>query len=339
MMKCSTEQRFDENDPRSRIGSRVCYISGVLIGASLGGVEAVVAGLLGYEVFFRGTSAYWHQIAYHSAAWAVLGFLVGRVWDRQLQLQQAFEIIRTQYEDLRTNQQQLIQAEKLAVIGRLAASVAHEIRNPLGIMRSSAGLVAEDLPPDHPGQKPLEFIRDEIDRLSGLIESLLVFAKPKQPLPARTGVTALLDRAMEFMAAEFRKRKIEIRRQYEPSVPEAFVDPDQIYQVFLGLLLNATQAIRQDGAITVRTSLRRDPANGKETLTISVSDTGNGIPAENLERVFEPFFTTREEGTGLGLAVAKQIVTGHGGTIQASGAPERGATFSIDLPVPQAVAA
>jgi two-component system sensor histidine kinase HydH len=205
-------------------------------------------------------------------------------------------------------------------------------------MRSSASLVAEDLAPDHPGQKPLEFIRDEIDRLSNLIEGLLVFAKPKQPLLVRASVNALLERSMDFMNTEFRKRNIELSRELAAPLPEAYVDPDQIHQVFLGLILNSMQAVKENGRIRVKTALFQDPGTGADRIRISVSDSGSGISPENLEKIFEPFFTTKQEGTGLGLAVARQIITGHGGRIAASSPPGQGATFDILLPLPHVAA-
>jgi two-component system, NtrC family, sensor histidine kinase HydH len=318
--------------------ARVCHVCGTSIGVLFGILDAWSAKLMGYEVLFRGAPAFWHQVLFHVVVFGALGFAFGRAWDRRAQLKKALEVIQRQYEDLKANQQHLIQSEKLAVIGSLSASIAHEIRNPLGIMRSSASLISEDLPPEHSGQKPLEFIRDEIDRLSGLIEGLLVFAKPKQPLLARADVNGLLERSMEFMGAELRKRRIEVRRELAQKLPEAYVDPDQIHQVFLGLLLNSMQAIQEDGAITVRTALFRDPASGADRLRITVSDSGKGIASENLEKIFEPFFTTKQEGTGLGLAVARQIVTGHGGRIAASSAPGKGAEFEILLPLPQVAA-
>jgi two-component system sensor histidine kinase HydH len=318
--------------------ARLCHVCGTLAGAAFGVADAFVSRIIGYEVLFRGQPAFWQQVMWHAVLWGMLGFAFGRLWDRRGQVQQALTIIQRQYEDLKSNQQHLIQSEKLAVIGSLSASIAHEIRNPLGIMRSSASLISEDLAPEHPGQKPLEFIRDEIDRLSGLIEGVLVFAKPKQPLLARADVNGLLDRSMDFMSAEFRKRRIEIRRELEPKLPEAYVDPDQIHQVFLGLLLNSMQAVNEDGSIRVRTSLFRDPKSGADRVRIHVSDSGKGIPAENLEKIFEPFFTTKQEGTGLGLAVARQIITGHGGHIAASSPPGEGAQFEIVLPLPQVAA-
>jgi signal transduction histidine kinase len=341
---------------QAQISRRYCTCVAVAAGALIGVADAWIATLLGYDLYFRGQPAYWHQMAFHVVIFGALGLFAGRAWYRRQQLADAVLIIQRQYEDLKANQQHLIQSEKLAVIGSLSASIAHEIRNPLGVMRSSAQLIADDLPADHPNQKPLEFIRDEIDRLSGLIEGLLVFAKPKQPLLAKADVNALLDRAMAFMAAELRKRRIDVHRSYQEGLPQAYVDADQIHQVFLGLVLNAVQAVREQGTITVGTTLLAGDGEGAAAraavgagagegeggprLRIWVTDTGSGIPEENLEKIFEPFFTTKPEGTGLGLAVARQIISGHGGQIRAHSRPGQGATFSIMLPLaPAALAA
>ena len=315
-----------------------CYVGWVGGGALFGVADACTASLLGYEVLFRGQPAFWHQMAFHTLMWSIVGFFIGRTWDRRRQLARALHVIQRQYEDLKSNQQHLIQSEKLAVIGSLSASIAHEIRNPLGIMRSSSSLISEDLPEDHPSQKPLEFIRDEIDRLSNLIEGLLVFTKPKNPLLARADVNALLERSMSFMSPELRKRKIEIERVFDPRLPEAYVDPDQIHQVFLGLILNSMQAVKEGGKIKIRTELFKEAGTGADRIRIMVSDSGAGIAPENLDKIFEPFFTTKQEGTGLGLAVARQIINGHGGRIAALSAPGEGATFDILLPLPQMAA-
>ena len=312
-----------------------CYVGWVGGGFLFGVFDAWTATALGYEVTFRGQPAFWHQIAFHGLTFAVIGFFIGRTWDRRRQLTRALSVIQRQYEDHKANQQHLIQSEKLAVIGSLSASIAHEIRNPLGIMRSSASLISEDLPPEHESQKPLEFIRDEIDRLSGLIEGLLVFAKPKQPLLAKANVNELLERSMSFMGAELRKRKIEVDKSFDARLPEAYVDPDQIHQVFLGLLLNSMQAVKESGRIRIRTELFHDAQTRAERIRVAISDSGSGIAPENLEKIFEPFFTTKQEGTGLGLAVARQIINGHGGRIAATSNPGEGATFDITLPLPQ----
>jgi two-component system sensor histidine kinase HydH len=314
-----------------------CLASGAGLGLLFGVGDALFCDMMGFKVFFHGHAALSYQILFHSLVFGLVGALMGKLMARRLQLKAALRIIQRQYDDLAARQQQLVQSEKLALVGRLSASIAHEIRNPLGIMRSSAGLVAADLPAEHPGQQPLGFIAEEIDRVSGLIGSLLRLAKPKDPVLAPTHLNELLARSLSFMSPELRKHQIRVTEQFDANLPEVLADSDQIQQVFMGLVLNAIQAIGTEGTITVSTSYNTDPTSGNQKVRISVADTGSGIQTENLERIFEPFFTTRSEGTGLGLAVARQIIDGHGGRIAAESG-ERGAVFSIFLPLAGAAA-
>jgi two-component system sensor histidine kinase HydH len=314
-----------------------CVAGGAASGLLFGVADALFCDMMGFKVFLHGHEALSWQIIFHSLVFGLVGALMGKLVARRLQLKAALRIIQRQYDDLAARQQQLVQSEKLALVGRLSASIAHEIRNPLGIMRSSAGLVASDLPAEHPGQQPLGFIAEEIDRVSGLIESLLRLAKPKDPVLAPTHLNELLSRSLTFMAPELRKHQIRVEERFDTNLPEVLADSDQIQQVFMGLVLNATQAIGTQGTITVTTSFSADPQHPK--VRIAVADTGSGIRAENLERIFEPFFTTRSEGTGLGLAVARQIIDGHGGRIAAESSEEGGATFSIFLPLAGTVSA
>lgn len=304
-------------------------VTGIVGGALIGAMDTAFSIAMGYEVLYRGQPGVWHQLAFHMIVFACLGWLAGLILEKRSRLQEAVTIIQRQYANLKASQEQVIQSEKMAVIGRLSASIAHEIRNPLGIMRSSAGLVSEDLPPDHPSQQPLEFIREEIDRVSNLIGSLLVFAKPKDPLVGAVEVDRVVDRAVTFMQPEFRKRSIQVVRREGPGMPPVSADSDQIHQVILGLLVNAAQAMNDRGTLTLDTRL----SDGAGKVVIEVTDDGPGIPPENQERVFEPFFTTKKEGTGLGLSVARQIIESHGGEITVHPAPGRGATFRIQLPV------
>ena len=217
----------------------------------------------------------------------------------------------------------LYRAERLATLGELAAGAAHEIRNPLTSIRSTI----QYLRPDFEGSEKAVLVDEllgEVDRINGIIAGLLSFARPAQPILEEIDVLALLRQVGRLLDSAARSQGVEF------VLPEAEGrtrgDPDQLKQVFLNLCMNALQAMPEGGRLSVGL-VRSD-----HTLRVSVADTGPGIPAEDLDLVFDPFFTTREEGTGLGLAVCYGIVSRHEGRIDIESRPGAGTTVHVRLP-------
>ena len=217
----------------------------------------------------------------------------------------------------------LYRAERLATLGELAAGAAHEIRNPLTSIRSTI----QYLRPDFEGSEKAVLVDEllgEVDRINGIIAGLLSFARPAQPILEEIDVLALLRQVGRLLDSTARAQGVEL------VLPEAEGrtrgDPDQLKQVFLNLCMNALQAMPEGGRLSVGL-VRSD-----HTLRVSVADTGTGIPAEDLDLVFDPFFTTREEGTGLGLAVCYGIVSRHEGQIDIESRPGAGTTVHVRLP-------
>jgi len=235
--------------------------------------------------------------------------------------------------DQKMLQEQLIQSEKMSAIGQLVSGVAHELNNPLaGISAFAQLLLAEKrFPPDQ--RTAAETIYSEARRASRIVQNLLTFARQHKAEKVQTAINQVLDDTLELRGYELRVRGIDVRREYDESIPDTMADAHQLQQVFLNLITNAEQAMEQrDGhhhRLTVRT--RRNA----EAIRIEVEDTGAGIPANLIERIFNPFFTTKPtgSGTGLGLSISLGIVREHEGRIWAENGPQGGARFVVEIPV------
>jgi two-component system sensor histidine kinase HydH len=230
--------------------------------------------------------------------------------------------------ELKRAQEHLLVAAKFAFAGEMAAGIAHEVRTPLGIMRSSAQMLARSAPPEHPEFGELvQMIVEEVDRLDRVVAGLLEVARPHAPLIESTRLAPVLARALDFVDSQAREKGVRIERAITANGAPARCDPDQIYQVALNLVVNALQALGTGGTLTVRTLPARAGRVGFE-----VSDDGPGIPPNVRERVFDPFFTSRKGGTGLGLALVQRVVEAHKGSVSVESEVGRGTTFRVELP-------
>jgi signal transduction histidine kinase len=228
-------------------------------------------------------------------------------------------------------EEQLNQAERLAVLGRMIAAVSHEIRNPLGIIRSSAELMAGRVSADTRESTLASVIIEESTRLNRIVTEFLDFARPQAPQYTPCRIEDVLDRNLSFLAPELDKNQIRIERRLTDDPRTVKADPDLLYRAFLNLLLNAIQAMPQGGTIIVQTS---PVVDGFKNITIA--DTGDGVDPGDQERIFTPFFTTKEKGSGLGLAIVHNlIVDGHRGRISLESRPGQGTVVHISLPVDQ----
>ncbi len=221
---------------------------------------------------------------------------------------------------------ELHQNEKLAGMGRVIASIAHEIRNPLGIIRSSAELLLRRTgETDAANRRILEAVYDESCRLSQTVNDFLDYARPRAPRRNPVDLNQVLDQALGFLDGELCRRNVEIVRHTEP-LP-VLGDKDLLYRAVYNVLSNALQAVESDGLIRIRGHVRDD---GLAELTFH--DNGPGFPEDALPRLLDPFFTTKDHGTGLGLPIVNTIVTGHGGRLELVNAPEGGAVLRLLLP-------
>jgi len=230
---------------------------------------------------------------------------------------------------LREKQSQLVEAEKLASIGKLAAGIAHEINNPLTSVLTFSNLMLEQCPPDDPRHPRLKLMVKETERARNIIRQLLNFGRESVIKPVKINVNQPVTEITESLVAQEAFKDIELSMQLADGLPEVYADPAQLGQVVLNLLLNAVHAITPPGRIEVATAL----VNGH--IEVRFSDTGKGIPAENLHKIFDPFFTTKSasKGTGLGLAVSYGIIKKHGGDIAVESTVGKGTTFIVRMPV------
>lgn len=234
---------------------------------------------------------------------------------------------------LNTAQAQLLQSAKLAAVGELAASVAHEINNPLYAARNSLYLVAQDLPNDSPQLPFLNIAQNELGRIARIITRMRDFYRPARDELEPISVNNLLEETIELVYTHLRHGHVIVQTDLAPELPMMQAHADQLRQVFLNLMLNACDAMKSGGILRVITSTRHDSGTHRSTIQVQVIDNGCGIAPEHLPYLFEPFYTTKPHGTGLGLAISAHIVTQHGGHIQVDSHVGEGSTFTIALPV------
>lgn len=233
--------------------------------------------------------------------------------------------LRKSYADLARTQEQLVQRERFAAIGELAAVVAHEVRNPLGVIFNSIGTIRRMLGDDEHAWTLIRILEEEATRLNHIVGDLLDFARPRLPAVHKEHIETVLDDAVKAALAGV--AGVEVLRDVEADLPAIPMDTRLMRQALLNVAQNAVQAMPEGG--TLRVSAARSDGH----VRVSIADTGPGITAEVRRRIFEPFFTTRPRGTGLGLAVVKRIVDGHGGGIAVFSEVGVGTTFCLDLPV------
>ncbi len=233
--------------------------------------------------------------------------------------------------ELEQAQAQLIQSEKLASIGQLAAGVAHEINNPLGVMLGFTQVILRKLPGDDAFRKPLTSIEREGLRCKKIIQGLLDFSRRSTPSMQPAHLNDIVEAACDLIEHQITINNVNMVKGFAPNLPEIQADTNQLQQVFMNLIINAYQAMPQGGDLRITTR-----AVGNRVQAI-FADSGLGISPENLKRIFDPFFTTKEvgKGTGLGLSVSHGIVESHGGKIEADSQMGKGTTFVVSLPVTQ----
>ena len=231
------------------------------------------------------------------------------------------------------NVKKMEHASKLAAIGKLAAGVAHEIRNPLVSIQTFFDLLPQRRDDDDFCTNFLSLVKGEVLRIRNLITNLLTFAKPVEFRPKPADINSVLEATVELVKNQARKSNVEIERDYCPDLPEILLDSEQIRQVFMNLIFNGIQAIQNEGRIRIETAPGGSGGSKNGFVKIKISDDGHGISEEMQTSLFDPFFTTRDEGSGLGLAIVKQILNNHKGAITVDSRPGQGATFTVSLPM------
>jgi hypothetical protein len=239
----------------------------------------------------------------------------------------------------RVHDTEMVQAEHLATMGELAAGVAHEIRNPLAGIAGAIEIISKDFPKDHPDREILEDLRQEVRRIEKVLNDLLNYARPKAPQFGMADLRDTVARTLQLARQQIGSKNVEFSIQIPSPLPRFRMDPEQLQQVLLNLVLNGIQALDQEGKITIQARVQAGsgPPNRPNYIEIAVSDTGAGISREQLERIFRPFYTTKRGGTGLGLSLCRRIISQHGGTLTAESEVKKGSRFIIRLPMHEAV--
>ena len=237
--------------------------------------------------------------------------------------------VQQRTEELRKTENQLIQSDKVASLGKLAAGVAHEINSPLTGILTYSSLLLKAKPDGDPDKEDLEVIVNETNRCKKIVKGLLDFARQTEPQKTLSDINEVIDKSIDLVSHQASMQSVKIEKKIKPDLPKTMIDVGQIQQVFINILLNAIEAMPQGGTLTVSSALEDQMA------AVKFTDTGVGIPPEVLPKILDPFFTTKEQGrgTGLGLSVSYGIIERHRGKLEVKSKVGKGTTFTVRLPV------
>jgi signal transduction histidine kinase len=234
--------------------------------------------------------------------------------------------------EVRALEEQVQRAQRLAALGRLAGGLAHEIRNPLGIVRAAAQILGGELRRDQHLGEYTQVIQTEVDRVDRLIEQLLAYARPRPLMHGVVQTHELIERAVSLTRPYAAQQGVDLTAEEISVLPPLHGDGELLHQALVNLVMNAIQASERGGAVVVRGAVT---ASGEASrVQLEIRDNGRGIAPDDRERIFDPFFTTRDDGVGLGLSIVQQIVHEHGGTIDVTSEPGVGSVFTVQFPMP-----
>ena len=332
--KTSTEHRY-----LHEIYQRAYYIPILLAAYWYGPLRGVLAAILASALYIGHIQKDWSQFPvysfnqyaeiflYHALA-LVTGFLAKKDRQHRFILEKTSQELSQAYQKLQSTFEQLKKADRLAALGRLSSGIAHEIRNPLGSIKGSVEILESEIRPDNKKYEFVKIIKEEIARLNAIVESFLKFARPPKPSLQQTSMNELIESILLLTNKQAQKGNIEILKKLDPDLAPALMDPNQIRQVIMNIILNGMESMPEGGTLTIKSG-----NDNNRSIVVEISDTGTGISNEGLDHIFDPFFTTKSQGTGLGLAISYQLVQNHGGMIQASKNEASGLTFRIELPM------
>lgn len=309
-------------------------LAGLTCGWRGGMLVAIAAGLtnIPHEVIsYRVLPHYAIDQALDFPLFCAAGILTGVLSERgrkqRAALERTTQRLTEVYRQLQDNFESMKRAERLSALGQLSAGLAHEIRNPLASIAGAAGILQRNVQRERKDAECVEIISKECQRLNGLLTEFLDFARPRAPKYQATDLGAVVDGVMQLAAHAVGKQAVDLRQEIPPDLATVECDPELLKQVLLNLIINAVQATKNGGEVRVSAGRHND------LLWIKVRDEGCGISEADRDRIFDPFYTTKEDGTGLGLAVAHQIVDQHGGILTAEANAGKGMTFSVSLPL------
>jgi signal transduction histidine kinase len=310
------------------IHGRLCYIP-IILGAIWFGVRGGVGIALFISVLTLPYAAWGAQRHHASPAdeytemifYLAIGLVSGILIDLQRRERRRSEALAAE----------LAREKHLSSLGHMAAGLAHEIKNPLGSIKGSAEILGDDFPEGSRKHEMVQVLLKETDRLNGVVEDFLGFARPRPIERKPVRLEAIVDRVLSQIEIAAAPGGIRVAREFDEGLPAVMVDAEKLHQVFLNLALNAVAAMPGGGTLTVET--RRRSFEGSPHACVVFADEGAGIAPEDAERIFDPFFTRSEKGTGLGLSISHTIVRNHGGHIEVAANRPKGARFSVYLPM------
>lgn len=313
------------------------YYAPVIVGAYwygvAGGLVTAVAASLVYLPHIHWTWS--HDLGYAVNQYAeivvfnLIGVSVGLLSSAQRRMTAKYRQMAASLErshgDLVASQEHLRRAERLSVLGQVAAGLAHEIRNPLAGLKGALEIIASRVPPNSPEGEFAAIAARDAARLDGLVTDFLTYARPRDPELQDVDLRAVLQHVVTVLTPQADRAGVRLEVEPASSHVPVRVDREQMTQVFLNVVLNAVQASPAGGTVRIRQDASAD------AVTVHVTDEGPGIPREHRGQIFEPFFTTRQQGTGLGLALSQRIVLAHGGTIEVASSSSAGTTVRVQL--------
>ena len=313
---------------RDEVSRRASYITKFTLVAVP--VSALLSVLLGY-VLWRQVLTPIRRLAEEASQTDHRGRRFNEVQALRRGVHSLMEDVDHTRSELEVSRIRLIQSAKMASVGKLAASVAHSIRNPLTALKMRIFSLERNLVLTETEQEDFKVIGDEIRHIDNVLRNFLEYSRRPKLHMQRTQASRVVDMAMELMRPRIESYGIRLVHRRAEALPEIDGDPDQLRETLVNLLVNATEAVGEGGRITVEEYSEKDGPLGR-SVVIGISDNGPGIPAALQDQIFQIFFSTKEQGTGLGLSIAARIVEEHGGTLELSSPPDSGATFIIRLP-------
>jgi len=321
------------------IYQRTYYIPILLAAFWYGAVPGVGVALMVSAIYLVHIRLDWHhapvytfnqyaEIFLYNVIALIIGLLSSKQEHQRRRLEATSRELSEAYSRLQSTFEQLRRADRMAALGELSAGIAHEIRNPLGSIKGSVEILESEFPPPHPKREFVDIIKEETARLNRIVNEVLKFARPPTPIVELASLPEIIESTMTLVGKEVRDSGIETFLDLDRSMPRGKVDPDQIRQVLLNVVLNAIQAMPEGGKLRMACGHNDDTAQA----WIEVADSGEGLDQDSLEHIFDPFFTTKPTGTGLGLSICFQLVQNHGGTISAERNEWGGLSMRITLP-------
>jgi len=322
----STRRRIQTvvDDARSDT-ERVTAVAFVLTGGTI----ALVAALL--MVFVRDILRPLRRMAEDARTFRGANALVAGSESPRDELRAVGSHLQALMLDVEQARSRLANSQKLASVGKLAACVAHEIRNPLSSLKMRLFSVSREFGSDPLCEEDLRVMSEEIIRLEEVVSNFLEFARPPKLVRQPSDVGVLLEKTLEMVRHRLVEKDISVERSGEDGLPLVLADPGQMRQVFLNLIMNATEAMGDGGRVRISSAVEKTDDAG--TVAVRIEDTGKGIPAESVDQILEPFFSLKEEGTGLGLSIAAHIMARHGGSLKLENSGPGGTTFAVRIPV------